>query len=275
LEASNLNEDNYFKTNLKRWNELVEINAKSRLYDLESFKSGKISLRPVELEELGNVKGKTLLHLQCHFGMDTLSWARLGAIVTGVDFSDKAINLAKSLSRELNISARFINANIYDIPNVIDEEFDIVYTSYGVLCWLPDLEKWAQIIAKCLKSGGTFYIIDGHPFGSLIDEKTEPFKVSLNYFANKGPVHWEPGGAYADPLAELKNQACYEWEHPISEIINVLIHNNLKLDYLHEFPFSFHKFHPDMKKREDGYYEFQILRFSVPMMFSIKAHKNL
>jgi len=270
-----LNLDKYFKTNIKRWNELVDINAKSRLYDLEGFKSGSISLLPIELEELGDVVGKSLLHLQCHFGMDTLSWARLGADVTGIDFSDKAISLAKSLSRELNIPARFINTNIYNIPNVINENFDIVFTSYGVLCWLPNLEKWAQIVNDCLKPGGIFYIIDGHPFGSLIDEKSEAFKVGFNYFAEGKPIYWEESVAYADPSAKLKNQACYEWNHPISAIINSLINKNLALEFLHEFPFSFHKFHPDMEKREDGYYEFQNFQFSVPMMFSIKAYKKI
>ncbi|MFW9973572.1 MAG: class I SAM-dependent methyltransferase, partial [Candidatus Odinarchaeota archaeon] len=139
-----MNNHKFFETNLKRWNELVELNAKSRLYDLEGFKSGNSSLLRIELEELGNVMGKSLLHLQCHFGMDTLSWARLGAYVTGVDFSDKAINLARDLSKELNIPARFIQANLYDIPNILHEQFDIVFTSYGTICWLPNLAKWAQ-----------------------------------------------------------------------------------------------------------------------------------
>jgi len=270
-----LNDDKYFKINLKRWNELAEINAKSRVYDLEGFKTGKTSLLSIELEELGDVNGKTLLHLQCHFGMDTLSWARLGAKVTGVDFSDKAIILAKELSKELDIPARFINANVYDLLNILNEQFDIVFTSYGVLCWLPDLEKWAQTINSCLKPGGTFYVIDGHPFGILIDEKQQPFKVGFNYFPDGKPLYWEEEAAYADPSTELINKVSYEWDHPISEILNSLLRVNLELEYVHEFPFSYHNYHPDMIKREDGYYEFQNLRFSVPMMFSIKAHKKI
>ncbi|MHA2122091.1 MAG: class I SAM-dependent methyltransferase [Promethearchaeota archaeon] len=146
-----MKQDKHMDVNLKRWNELVDINAKSKLYDLEGFKSGKTSLHSLELQELGEVKGKTLLHLQCHFGMDTLSWARLGAQVTGVDFSENAISLARELSSELDIPARFIQSNLYNIPVAIKEKFDIVYTSYGVLCWLPDLLKWAQVISSCLK----------------------------------------------------------------------------------------------------------------------------
>ena len=270
-----MNDDKYFETNLRRWNELVDINTKAKSYDLEGFMSGQTSLLAIELEELGDVKCKSLLHLQCHFGMDTLSWARLGARVTGVDFSDKAISFARELSNKLKIPAKFIESNIYDIPKVLDEKFDIVFTSYGTICWLPNIVKWAQIISNCLKLGGIFYIIDGHPFGFIIDEKQEPFKVGFNYFSEGNPVFFDEGGTYADPLANLKNQASYQWDHPMSEIINALIIADLELEFLHEFPFTFFKIHPDMKEREDGYWEFINLEFTVPMMFSIKAHKKI
>jgi SAM-dependent methyltransferase len=270
-----MNDEKFFKTNLKRWNELVEINAKSRWYDLDGFKSGKSSLLSIESEELGNVTGKSLLHLQCHFGMDTLSWARLGANVTGIDFSDKAITLARDLSKELNIPARFLNANIYDIPDILKEKFDIIFTSYGVLCWLPDLITWGQIISDYLKPGGVFYIIENHPFALIIDEKQDAFKVGWSYFNEGKAIFWDEGGSYADPTAELKNQASYEWIHTLSEIINALLNAGLELEFLHEFPFTFHNIHPDMRRREDGYWEFKNLEFSVPMMFSIKAHKKI
>lgn len=266
--------DKFFETNLKRWNELVDINANSKSYDLKGFKLGKTSLLSIELEELGDVRGKTLLHLQCHFGMDTLSWARLGAEVTGVDFSDKAINLAKTLSEELQIPSKFIFSNIYDMPNVLDEKFDIVYTSYGAICWLPDMVKWAQIIRGYLKPGGIFYIIDNHPFGLLIDEHQEAFKVGYNYFSEGKPIYWNEDGAYADPSAKLKNRESYDWLHSMSAIMNALIYANFEIEFLHEFPFTFHNIHPDMKRREDGYWEFINLKFTVPMMFSIKAHKK-
>ena len=270
-----LKEKKLMDVNLKRWNELVDINAKSKLYDLEGFRSGKTSLLSIELEEIGDVKGKTLLHLQCHFGMDTLSWARLGADVTGVDFSDKAIMLAKSLSEELALPATFIESNIYNIPQIIDKKFDIVFTSYGVLCWLPDLAKWAQVISYCLNPRGMFYIIDSHPFGFLLDEKQEPFNLGYNYFTNGEPIYWNEGPAYSDPDAKLKNQASYEWFHTMGDIINALINAKLELDFLHEFSFCYFKIHPDMSLREDGYWEFQNLEFSVPMMFSIKAYKKV
>lgn len=265
--------EKYFEYNLKRWNELAEINPKSKFYDLDGFKKGKTSLLPIELKELGPVKGKTLLHLQCHFGMDTLSWARKGAIVTGVDFSDKAIRFAKQLSEELRITAKFVHTNVYDILKVIKQKFDIVFTSYGAICWLPDLPKWAEIIEYCLKPGGIFYIIDNHPFGIIIDEKKQPFQVGYNYFTEGKPVYWDDSGTYAGEEIELKNTTSYEWFHKMEDIINSLINAGLRIDFLHEFPFSFFKLHPDMKKREDGYWEFQTLKFSAPMIFSLKARK--
>ncbi|UCB52608.1 MAG: class I SAM-dependent methyltransferase, partial [Candidatus Zixiibacteriota bacterium] len=149
--------DKFMKQNLKHWNEVTPIHRKSEFYGVEGFKAGRCTLMPLEREELGDVSGKTLLHLQCHFGLDTLSWARLGARVTGVDFSEKAIDLAKSLSKELGIDADFVHSNIYHLPDVLKGEFDIAYTSHGVLCWLPDLAEWGRIIARFLKPGGTFY----------------------------------------------------------------------------------------------------------------------
>ncbi len=146
-----------FEANLKLWNELVDVHVKSKFYGLDDFKAGKSSLLPTEVEELGDVNGKTLLHLQCHFGMDSLSWARKGAIVTGIDFSDNAILKARELSKEIGVPATFIQSNIYDIPEIIKGKFDIVFTSYGTIYWLDDLMGWAKVIHHCLKSGGMFY----------------------------------------------------------------------------------------------------------------------
>ncbi|MHA1317753.1 MAG: class I SAM-dependent methyltransferase [Candidatus Heimdallarchaeaceae archaeon] len=153
----------FMETNKKRWNELVEIHSKSKSYDLEGFLKGKNSLHSVELELCGNIRGKKILHLQCHFGMDTLSLARMGAEVTGVDFSEKAIAFAKKLSEQINVPAKFICANIYDLDKLLKEKFDIVFTTYGVLPWLPDIRKWAEIISKSLREGGNFLIVESHP----------------------------------------------------------------------------------------------------------------
>ena len=267
--------DKVFETNLKRWNELVKINANSKSYDLPSFKNGKTSLFPLEIEELGNVKGKSLLHLQCHFGMDTLSWARMGAEVTGVDFSEEAITLAKRLSEELKIPAEFIQSNIYHIPSILSKKYDIVFTSYGVLCWLPDLIKWAEIIDYCLKPGGTFYVIDSHPFGFLIDENSEDVKIGYNYFTHGEVFKFDDETTYVDTDLKIKNTITYEFFHTMGDILNSIIKIGLEIEFLHEFPFCFFQFHPDMKKREDGYWEFETFEYSIPVIFSLKAHKKI
>jgi len=155
--------DKYLQANRRRWDQLAIEHQSSEFYDLAGFKTGKDRLRSIELNELGDVSGKSLLHLQCHFGMDTLAWARRGAIVTGIDFSQKAITTAQSLSEELNIPADFYCSDIYELLNVLSGLFDIVFTSYGVLHGLPDLQKWGQIISYYLKPGGIFYIVEDHP----------------------------------------------------------------------------------------------------------------
>ena len=160
----------YFDANKEAWNKKTALHKDSAFYDLASFKAGKSSLNKLEVEELGDVKGKTLLHLQCHFGMDTLSWANEGANATGIDISDEAIKLAKDLSNELAIPAEFICCNLYDTTKFTKRKFDIVFTSYGAIGWLPDLDKWAQQISQSLKPGGIFYIAEFHSIMWMMDD---------------------------------------------------------------------------------------------------------
>ena len=263
-----------FETNLRRWNELVEIHAKSREYDLEGFKAGGSSLHSIELEALRDISGRSLLHLQCHFGLDTLSWARLGARVTGVDFSDKAIELARKLSRELGIPAEFICSNIYDLPQVLDGIYDIVFTSYGVLCWLDDLGRWGKIVSSFLKEGGTFFIVDFHPFSWVFDdEDRDELKVRYRYFSTE-PEYYEVKGTYADLDAVVENVATYEWQHTLSDILNSLIEAGLRIEEVKEYPYSAFKQLPMMEECEDGYYRFENPEYDIPLMYSIKATKQ-
>ncbi|HEV2762527.1 MAG TPA: class I SAM-dependent methyltransferase, partial [Pyrinomonadaceae bacterium] len=229
-----MNED-YFKANRTLWDASTAIHERSAFYDVPGFKAGKSSLKPVELEEVGDVRGKSLLHLQCHFGLDTLSWARLGARVTGVDFSPEAVRLARSLAAELNLEARFVLSNVYDLPAALGEQFDVVFTSYGVLCWLPDLARWAQTVAHFLKPGGTFYAVEFHPVALTLDDEGRPFKYP--YFHSPEPLNFEGAGDYADRAADFPH-ASYEWFHPLGDIVTSLINAGLRIEFLHEFPFS-------------------------------------
>jgi len=261
----------YFQANKKFWNQRVTIHSKSDFYDLDGFKKGKISLQSVEIEEMGDVKGKDILHLQCHFGLYSLSLARLGANVTGVDFSEKAIKLAKTLNNELKLDAKFICSNIYDLEKHIDKKFDVVFTSYGTIGWLNDLNEWGRLISKYLKPGGFFYIVDFHNVMWMFDEEYKYFKYS--YFFNNEPIAEENQGTYADKNADVKNIE-YGWNHPLSEVINSLINNGLKIDFLHEFPFSVYNVFPNTVKGKDGFYRLKGMENIIPMMFSIKATKT-
>jgi SAM-dependent methyltransferase len=265
--------DKYIGMNRELWNELTLIHSRSNYYDVEGFKSGKSTLRPIELEELGDVYGKSLLHLQCHFGLDTLSWARLGARVTGVDFSDRAIDLARRLSKEVGIEASFVQSDIYDLPENLDGQFDIVFTSYGVLCWLPDLGRWAEIIARFMKPGGTFYMVADHPLNNIFESKkdSQELKVAYPYFHSPEPTEWGPGSSYADPKAKVSHPS-YEWTHSLSDVFNALISAGLRIEFVHEFPVCAYQRFPFMEQDEDGWW--RLKGDNIPLTFSLKATKD-
>ena len=267
--------EKYYNTNKKRWDELAKLHFSSEHYRVKEFIAGETSLKPYELEELGkDVKGKTLLHLQCHFGLDTLSWAREGAVVTGVDFSGKAIELAKSLAEEIKIDAKFVQSNIYDLPNVLDGKFDIVYTSIGVLCWLHDIKKWGEIISHYLKPGGIFYIAEIHPFSMVFDEQHEKeLVVKYDYFYTEEPMEFEDEGSYADKEAKIEAKKDYEWQHSLSDIVNALLQAGLKLEYLNEYPITVWEAYPFAKEDQDGYYRLKNQKAEIPLIFTIRATK--
>lgn len=264
----------YLAANRRHWDELVDLHARSAFYDLEGFRADRCSLHSLELEEVGDVAGRTLLHLQCHFGMDTLSWARLGAKVTGVDFSEPAIALARSLSRELGIEARFICTDIYDLARLLDETFDLVFTSYGVLCWLPDLRPWGQLIASFLRPGGRFYIVENHPCANVFSYRrdTATLEVENAYFHSQHPIESDEQGTYADWNAILTNTVTYEWQHPLSEVTDALIGAGLCVEFLHEHPFCGWQRFPFMEQGEDGLWRLpENLRDRIPLTFSLMA----
>jgi 2-polyprenyl-3-methyl-5-hydroxy-6-metoxy-1,4-benzoquinol methylase len=266
--------DDYFNANRALWDEYAQIHARSKFYDLEGFKAGRNSLQSFEIEELGYVAGKSLLHLQCHFGLDTLSWARMGAKVTGVDFSEKAIELAEKLALELDLDAQFICANVYELPQVLQGKFDIVYTSGGVLIWLPDLPRWAQVIAHFLKKGGTFYIAEIHPFSQVFDGQAGLTELRLKYpyFPPAGPLVFGVEGSYADREARINQKVDYEWVHTMSDVLNALIAAGLHIEFMHEFPFTIYAQIPDlMEQGSDGLWRLREGGDSVPLLFSLKA----
>ena len=267
--------DKCFKTNRKLWNDLTKIHFESEFYDVEGFKKGKCMLPDVEIKEVGNVVGKSLLHLQCHFGLDTLCWARLGAKVTGVDFSEKAINQATLLAKELDINASFICCDVYELANCLDEKYDIVFTSAGVITWLPYLRQWAEVISHFLKPNGIFYIHEFHPTANIFDDVDEAKSPTIRYpyFKLDEPLHIKSEGSYADPGADIDSTS-YEWCHGMGEIVNSLIEAGLKIEYLHEFNDGIYKSHPFLVQGDDGMWRFPGVAGGLPLMFSIRAAKK-
>ena len=265
----------YTETNRRHWDEITPVHAASDFYDVASFKAGESKLKSVELEELGDVRGKTLLHLQCHFGLDTLSWAREGAAVTGIDFSEQAIATARALAEETGIEARFVVSDIYALPDNLDDQFDIVFTSYGALCWLPDITRWAQVATHFVRPGGTFYIAEFHPFSQIFDDEPEvtDLHVRYPYFPLEEPMRFDGLGTYTDRTAVFENSTTYEWPHPVSEVLTALIDAGLRVEFLHEFPFSTYKQLPFMEVSADGTVRLNEHNGSVPLLFSIKATK--
>jgi len=269
--------DPYSQANQRWWDEAVPVHVASEFYDVAGFKAGKSSLLPVEVEELGDVSGKTMLHLQCHFGLDTLSWARKGAIVTGIDFSGPAIEAARRLATETGIAARSLQSDLFAAPALLDEEFDIVFTSYGVLIWLADIRAWAGIVAGFLKPGGTFYIIEGHPLlAAFPDEPEADGRLALQraYFHSPEPTRWEDDGSYA-AAAHFENNVTYEYNHTLGDIISALSGAGLRIDFLHEHPFAAWARFSTMKRADDGYFYLPDRDVRFPLSFSLMASKPL
>ena len=224
---------------------------------------------PVEQEALGHVTGKTLLHLQCHFGLDTLSWARKGALVTGVDFSEEAIGQAQALSAALDLPATFIASDLFALPDVLEESFDIVFTSYGVLPWLPDLYRWAEIVAHYLKPGGTFYIVEFHPVVCLFDDDGETHRLSV--LPHRHPAAIRERRLIRRPRRPTSSTPPTSGRHSLGTTVTALLKAGLKLEYLREFPYCTYPFPAFLEEAEPGRYVWKDRSVTVPLMFAIKA----
>ncbi|WP_418508421.1 class I SAM-dependent methyltransferase [Corallibacter sp.] len=259
----------YFETNKATWNEKVKAHSQSTMYDLEVFKKGKSSLMPYETKALGDVSGKSLLHLQCHFGQDTLSWSRAGAKCTGVDLSDEGIKLAKSLNSELQLDAEFVCCNVLDTSKHVTDMFDVVFTSYGVIGWLPDLKPWGQMIAERLKPGGTFYMVEFHPIVWMFDYLDNKPVMKYGYMQDE-VIYEEYEGTYADTNSKMISKE-YGWNHGLSEVINALAQAGLHIEYLNEYDESPYDVLPDLVKTKSGMYATKDKLY--PLIFEIKAKK--
>lgn len=262
--------NNYLEINRQSWNKRTDAHLKSEFYDMEGFLKGKSSLNDIELKLLGDIKGKSILHLQCHFGQDTISLSRLGAKATGVDLSDKAIESAQKITAETQSDTQFVCCDIYNLTNHLDSEFDIVFTSYGTIGWLPDLDKWAKIISRFLKPGGRFVFVEFHPVVWMFDNDFE--KIFYRYF-NSGAIIETESGTYADKTADI-TQEYITWNHSLSEVINSLIQNNLEINSLNEYDYSPYNCFNKTIEPEPQKYRIEHLGDKIPMVYSVVATKK-
>jgi SAM-dependent methyltransferase len=261
----------FFIANKKAWNKKTPFHFESDFYNVEGVLNGGLSLYNIELNELKDLENKNILHLQCHFGLDSFSFERLGSNVTGVDFSETSIDLANSIKNQLNSKVNFICANIYDLNKIsLDKEYDIIYSSYGALTWLPDLNEWAKLIFKYLKTGGVFYIVDFHPL--LICYNNLENKIITNSYFNNDVIFKTHKGTYTNFDADIETKE-YTWNHPISEVLNSFIKLGFKIDFFNEYPFvPFNCFPNLVFDEKDNNWKLKE-NPDIPLTFSLKIIK--
>lgn len=263
-------QSNYIALNKNAWNNKTEVHIASDFYDMKGFLEGKSTLNSIELELLGAISNKKILHLQCHFGQDTMTFARMGAQATGIDFSEKAIEKATEFSKQLNLDTTFICCDIYEAPKYLKDQFDIVFTSYGTIGWLPDLDKWAKVVSQFLKPGGQFIMADFHPVVWMYDNDFK--EVFYSYF-NIEPIVEDESGTYADRYSEIEAKTI-TWNHPISETLNALITNGIELNSFNEFDYSPYNCFNNTEEFEPNKFRIKPFENKIPMVYSIKGTKK-
>ncbi len=261
--------DPWLAANRELWNTRTPLHIKSKFYNVRAFQNGATSLCGIEQLEMGSVRGKSILHLQCHFGLDTLSLARLGAVVTGVDFSDTAIVAAKSLAEETDIPATFVCCDVLELPSHLNGQFDIVFTSFGVLGWLPDLGRWAEVISGFLKPGGFLYLLE---FDRHFIQLNEQAEVAYDYFCNSQPEEETVITTYADSAGHPPQKE-YWWNHSMSDIFSAVLESKLQITLFHEFPWSPYKLNEAMIETTPGQWVHKRLLGRIPYMFSLRADR--
>lgn len=266
--------------NRANWDARVPIHVGPKGYRIERLVGDPNALSDVvtfDQRYLGDLTGTELVHLQCHIGTDTVSLARLGASITGLDFSPPALDVARDLVRRCGIEARFVEGNVYDAVALLDRTYDLVYTGVGAINWLPDLSRWAETVAALIKPGGRFHITDGHPTAMVFSDDATPENMLIEYpyFDGSPAMRFENVNSYAGE-GEVAAPVCYEWAHNLGAIIQSLIDAGLAIDRFDEHRELAWPFLPWMEpsSENEGWFRFpEPLNRSIPLMFTIQAHK--
>jgi SAM-dependent methyltransferase len=265
--------DELTRANWQRWNEVVDIHLRSDDYRVAAFRAGGADLHATEAAEIGDVTGKRLLHLQCHFGLDTLRLARRGAIVTGLDYSPKAIAAARQLARDTGLDARFVEGDVHDAPRLIEGSFDVVFVTWGAICWLPDIRRWAEIAAGFVAPGGFLYLLEGHPVALMMMQRDDQtFRVTDDYFARM-PIATDEDVTYTGDADKLSNTRYYNWIHPLGDTVTAVVDAGLRLEYLREHDSVPWRMYPTLVADRDGMWRLPPGQPRLPLAFSLKARR--
>jgi SAM-dependent methyltransferase len=259
------------ETNRAWWDERVPIHAASDYYDLDRVRRGGDTLRPFEIEEVGPVEGLDLAHLQCHLGVDTLGWARRGARVTGLDFSAPAIETARRLASDAGLAAEFVHADVYDAPRALGgRDFDVVYTGFGALNWLPDLRPWADVVARLLRPGGFVYLAEFHPIAWVFGDAG--LDVVHDYF--RSPQRFDDAaGSYADREADTVHNQVVDALHGLGAVVSAIAEVGLTVEHVHEHDVSLFARWPWLERYDDGTYHFPEGRPRIPLVYTVRARR--
>jgi 2-polyprenyl-3-methyl-5-hydroxy-6-metoxy-1,4-benzoquinol methylase len=253
------------------WDEVTPLHAASDFYDLDAFRQGRNDIKPFELDEVGPVSGRDLLHLQCHIGTDTLSWARHGARVVGLDFSAKSVEVAAQLATDCHLEAEFVRADVYDALEALgNRQFDIVYTGKGALGWLPDLDHWAEVVARLLRPGAILYLVEIHPVVQGVTGDGRTFTQDILGDRFQG---WEGQGTYTDPTAITVNTVVFERNHALGELISAVINAGLSIEMFHEQSYTIAPA-PWLVRGDDGFFRLPEGWPRYPLTYSLRARRG-
>lgn len=264
--------DDHLTANRANWDDRTRVHLASRFYDVEGWLAGNRGPRSWEVAALGDVRGLRLVHLQCHFGLDTLTWARAGADVTGLDFSSAAIEAARDIAARAGLTerSRFVRADVLAAAEALaGETFDVVYVSLGALCWLPVVDRWAEQVATLTAPGGRFYIHDVHPLVWAMDDDSTDLRHT--YFEETEPFADDSDITYADGPERLVNTRTYEWNHGLGEIVSGIIRHGLTLDWLAEHDWTVWRRFPFLVETDDRRWVLPAGHSRFPLTFSLLA----
>ena len=275
-------ESQWFEDNEANWDDRAELHMAGGNSGINELIEDKSAISPElaqDIDRFGDLHGKNVIHLQCHLGTDTIGFARTGAKrVVGVDLSENSLSHARHIASKAGADVEYIRANVYDARTAVEGDFDLVYTSLGVLCWLPDIDSWANTLASLMKTGGTFFVRDDHPmFMSVGEDVSAGLQIEQTYFESPDPITWNDDGSYVDApgAPRITHTTNHQWNHSLGEIITALIKAGLTIEEFKETPYSAWCPWPDlMVQVPDGRWRLRNNPERMPFQFAITARKN-